>query len=83
MHFRYVEATFLIWVFIYFKFIFTNFDVSILTLLLNEPLFDWGKIFFEESLAVGGMKLPISIIRLLQSRTDKNMKVNAKNPENA
>lgn len=46
MHFRYVEATFLIWDFIYFKFIFTNFDVSILTLLLNEPLFDWGKIIF-------------------------------------
>lgn len=48
-----------------------------------NPFLTGEKLFFEESLAVGGMKLSISIIRLLQSRTDKNMKVNAKNPENA
>ena len=48
-----------------------------------NPFLTGEKLFFEESLAVGGMKLSISIIRLLQSRNDKNMKVNAKNPENA
>lgn len=48
-----------------------------------NPFLTGEKLFFEESLAVGGMKLSISIIRLLQSRTDKNMKVNGKNPENA